>query len=159
MATAAFTAVAAFEMIFLGKNLVTLGGEVIIFTLNEFYLFIFLHAANLKDYLMWWISSRFLLPRGFSGIAIFPFVLYRDARLRHNVTFVAHEKIHLRQQAELLILPFFLWYAIEFAVRWCACRDRRRAYHNISFEREAYANEIRNEYLQNRPFWNHLKYL
>jgi hypothetical protein len=28
--------------------------------------------------------------------------------------FVNHEKIHLRQQLELLVLPFYVWYIIEF---------------------------------------------
>ncbi|MGK0254765.1 MAG: hypothetical protein ACI9OE_002275, partial [Mariniflexile sp.] len=33
------------------------------------------------------------------------------------------------------------------------------AYRNISFEREAYANEMYLDYLKQRKFWSFLKYL
>ena len=70
-----------------------------------------------------------------------------------------HEKIHIRQQMELLILPFFIWYGIEYFIRILQYKNMHLAYRNISFEREAYANESQNNFLQNRKFWNFLKYL
>ena len=70
-----------------------------------------------------------------------------------------HERIHLKQQLELLILPFFIWYGLEFLVRLLQYKNRREAYLNISFEREAYHNEFNLEYLKKRPFWCFLKYL
>lgn len=70
-----------------------------------------------------------------------------------------HERIHLRQQAELLVLPFFIWYGFEFLFRWAHCKNRQQAYRNISFEREAYTNEKDLDYLKKRPFLKHLNYI
>ncbi|HNU58604.1 MAG TPA: hypothetical protein PKI08_01485 [Aquaticitalea sp.] len=105
------------------------------------------------------LVSRFLVPKGYSGIALFPFVFVRHASSRFDAQFVNHEKIHLRQQLELLVLPFFVWYMVEFLVRFAQYRHWRLAYRNISFEREAYANESNLIYLKVRSFWNFLKFL
>ena len=78
---------------------------------------------------------------------------------RNNEVTLNHEKIHIRQQIELLILPFFLWYGMEFLIRWFICKDKNAAYRNISFEREAYAYEKDLHYLKQRSFWKFLKYL
>lgn len=91
-------------------------------------------------------------------MAIFPFVLLRDKKLKENTVLINHEKIHLLQQAELLILPFYIWYVAEYLLRLIAYRDRNKAYRNISFEREAYTNESNSNYLKNRPLWNFIKF-
>lgn len=102
---------------------------------------------------------KYFVPKGFSGITLFPFVFVTHAKSKLNTAFVNHERIHLKQQLELLILPFFVWYVVEFLVRYCQCKNRKDAYRNISFEREAYENEEELEYLKKRPYWNFLKYL
>ncbi|WP_445453993.1 hypothetical protein [Flavobacterium sp. 25HG05S-40] len=108
---------------------------------------------------MFVIVSRFLIPKGFRGITLFPFIIVSERDLKRNAVMIHHEKIHIRQQVELLIVPFFVWYGIEFLVRWIQFKDRKSAYWNISFEREAYANEKDLHYLQQRSFWKFLKYL
>ncbi len=108
---------------------------------------------------MWLIISKFWVPKGFSGITVYPFIFAREKYLRANKTFVNHEKIHLRQQIELLIILFFIWYALEYFVRLIQYKDRKKAYRNISFEREAYANESNPHYLANRKFFSFLNYL
>lgn len=105
------------------------------------------------------IISKFWVPKGFSGITVYPFIFARGNYLRTHKTFVNHEKIHLRQQIELLILPFFIWYVLEFSVRLIQFRNRKKAYRNISFEREAYANESNPDYLTNRKFFSFFNYL
>ena len=70
-----------------------------------------------------------------------------------------HEKIHLKQQVELLIIFFYLWYGIEFTVRFFQYKNWDKAYRNISFEREAYENEKDFEYLKKRKIWGFWKYL
>jgi hypothetical protein len=70
-----------------------------------------------------------------------------------------HEKIHLRQQLELLFVPFFIWYGLEFVIRFFQYRDWKIAYRNISFEREAYENEKDINFLNNRVLLNHLKFI
>lgn len=105
------------------------------------------------------IVAKYLIPKGYSGLAAFPFVLVKKAGYKENRIFINHEKIHLRQQLELLIVPFFLWYSLEFLIRWCYYKDKNVAYRNLSFEREAYANESNLEYLETRSFFRFLKYL
>lgn len=70
-----------------------------------------------------------------------------------------HEKIHLRQQLEMLVIFFFIWYGIEFSIRFLILKDRKKAYREISFEKEAYANERNLDYLEDRKWFNFLKYL
>jgi DMSO/TMAO reductase YedYZ heme-binding membrane subunit len=108
---------------------------------------------------MFVIVAKYLIPKGFRGLTIFPFVILKHAFDSENKVLVNHEKIHIRQQLELLILPFFLWYFVEYAVRLLQYKNANLAYRNISFEREAYANEQHFDYLKNRSFFSFLSYL
>lgn len=103
-------------------------------------------------------ASKYLVPKGYVAITIFPFIILKNKADKSNEILLNHERIHLRQQLELLVVPFFLWYAIEFSCHWLSCRNVRQAYRKISFENEAYSNEKSPDYLQSRPFWNFLKY-
>ncbi|WP_027125835.1 hypothetical protein [Gelidibacter mesophilus] len=105
------------------------------------------------------LVSKYIIPNGFIGITLFPFIFVKHAQLKHNKVLVNHERIHLKQQLELLILPFFMWYWVEFLFRYLHYKDWHQAYRNISFERECYQNEQHLEYLKNRKFWSFLKYL
>ena len=102
---------------------------------------------------------KYLLPKGFRGLTVFPFVFLKDEKDKDDLVVVRHERIHIKQQIELLIIPFFLWYGIEFLLRWMQYKNRFTAYRNICFEREAYANEKDPGYLKQRSFWNFLKYV
>jgi len=102
--------------------------------------------------------SKYLVPRGYLGIAIFPFIILRKRSLLKNWYLINHEKIHLRQQIELLIIPFYIIYGFEFLVRLVQYRSWKLAYLNISFEREAYINEKNLNYLKSRPFLSFIKY-
>ena len=103
--------------------------------------------------------SKYLVPKGYLGLTIFPFVFLKSKALKVDAILINHEKIHLRQQLELLILPFYLVYVFEFLIRFIQYKNWHKAYRNISFEREAYANEKYLDYLKQRPFWRFLKYL
>lgn len=105
------------------------------------------------------IVFKYLTPRGFRGITFFPFVFLADKNDKLNKVFLNHEKIHLQQQLELLILPFYIWYIFEFLIRLIKYRNRKNAYYHISFEREAYAKEKDLNYLKHRSFWGFLKYV
>ena len=102
---------------------------------------------------------KYLVPKGYLGITIFPFIFLKRKELKLNQSLVNHEKIHLRQQLELLVIPFYIIYAVEFFVRLVYYKNWDLAYKNTSFEREAYCNEKDLEYLKLRKFWNFLKYL
>lgn len=96
------------------------------------------------------------LPK-ITGIAIWPFIIVKTKMPGKII--INHEKIHLRQQVEMLVIPFYIWYILEWAVRFIALRNFNAAYLSISFEKEAYKNEKDFNYLENRGFWSFLKYL
>ncbi|MDE5552026.1 MAG: hypothetical protein K2I91_02385 [Muribaculaceae bacterium] len=64
---------------------------------------------------------------------------------------INHERIHDAQQRELLYLPFYILYLIEWLIRLLQYHNIQEAYYNISFEREAYAHGRNLEYLSCRP--------
>lgn len=80
------------------------------------------------------------------GITIWPFIVVTtDSKVTLN-----HEKIHIEQQKELLVIPFYLWYFVEWLFK---------GYGGISFEKEAYDNERDISYLKNRGRFSFIKYL
>jgi len=105
------------------------------------------------------IVAKYLIPKGYRGFAVFPFVFVKYRLDKESGVFINHERIHLRQQLELLMLPFFVWYLVEFLVRLVQYKNADLAYRNISFEREAYANEKDLNYLKRRSFYEFVKYL
>jgi hypothetical protein len=84
------------------------------------------------------------------GMALFPFVLVR--RSNPGPVLLNHERIHLRQQAELGVVPFYVWYLLEYGLRRGQGYGHYDAYRAISFEREAYANERNPAYLNQRKW-------
>lgn len=100
-----------------------------------------------------------LLRKRFNGMALWPFVLLREEGLKNDTRFLNHERIHFRQQKELLVIFFYGWYGLEYLVRLIQYRNRFTAYRNISFEREAYSNEKDLHYLQGRALWSFLRYI
>ena len=105
------------------------------------------------------LVNKFILAKGFKGISLWPFVILKHKALAEDPVFMNHERIHLSQQIELLILPFYLWYTLEFLLRWYQFKNGYLAYRNISFEREAYANESDLNYVRKRHLWNFTDYL
>ena len=103
--------------------------------------------------------SKFLVPKGYTGLAVFPFVVLKHRRFKLDHNLINHEKIHLRQQLELLIIFFYLFYVLEFIMRLIQYNNWKQAYRNISFEREAYKNEKDLNYLKSRPFYCFIGYL
>lgn len=108
---------------------------------------------------MFLVVTKYLIPKGYRGLTAFPFVFVKHRSDEENRVFINHEKIHLRQQLELLVIPFFIWYFIEYLVRLVQYKNPDLAYRNISFEREAYSNELNLEYLKKRAFWRFLNHL
>ena len=108
---------------------------------------------------MFVLVFKYLTPKWVRGITIFPFIVLSYREDKQNLVLINHEKIHIRQQIELLVIPFFLWYGLEFLVRLLQYRNSKQAYLNISFEREAYQNEKNLDYLKQRSFWGFIKFL
>jgi hypothetical protein len=93
-----------------------------------------------------------------AGMAIFPFVFIKFAALKKNKQIINHELIHLRQQIELLVLPFFIFYLLNYLINLIRYKNHGLAYRNIVFEREAYQNDLNYSYLKNRRFSNWARY-
>lgn len=85
---------------------------------------------------------------GIKALAFYPFIITSKNQHLDERT-INHEKIHLRQQIELLVIPFYIWYLIELY---------RFGYENISFEKEAYQNDHNFKYLEKRNLFSFLKY-
>lgn len=93
------------------------------------------------------------------AITIYPFVFLKSRVFKHNLQLINHERIHMRQATELLIVFFYISYLLEFLFRYVQYRNFHQAYLNISYEREAYANEANFDYLSQRKFWAFKDYI
>ena len=93
-----------------------------------------------------------------TAMAIYPFVIFHDRQAMKSEKILRHGFIHFRQQLELLILPFYVLYLMNYLLNLMVFREHDRAYRNILFEREAYANEANPEYLKHRRYFAWLRY-
>lgn len=89
-----------------------------------------------------------------SGITLWPFILIKSKVVPKVL--LNHEKIHIRQQIELLIIFFYLWYLIEWIYWLFIKKNWWEAYENIVFEKEAYHYESNFNYLRHRRLWGFL---
>ncbi len=94
-----------------------------------------------------------------AGMAMYPFIFFKRAHYCEDACMVNHGKIHHRQQIELLIIPFYLFYLINYLINLLIYKHHHDAYCNICFEREAYKNEENLNYMKERKFWNWLLYI
>ena len=86
------------------------------------------------------------------GMALYPFILLKNKSERNDPVLLNHERIHLRQQIELLILPFYIFYLINYLYHFLLTFQHDKAYRSIIFEREAYSKEADLGYLVKRKF-------
>ena len=91
-----------------------------------------------------------------NAMALFPFILLREDAMRNDAVLLNHERIHLKQQAELLVLPFYILYLFNYLANRLAYKGHHQAYLNIVFEREAYLQEANLAYLSTRRWYNWL---
>jgi hypothetical protein len=102
---------------------------------------------------------RFFTNNFAAAITLWPFVIVKNRQQLQEPVLRNHERIHLRQQAEMLVIPFYAWYVTEFCWQYVRCGQWSKAYYRISFEREAYLNEHKPHYLQQRKPYAFLAYL
>lgn len=94
--------------------------------------------------------------RGFSVINILGVLFVREGAVMSE-RMIRHETIHTKQMKELLFIPFYILYVIEWLVKLPFYG--KQAYWNISFEREAYSNDEDMCYLITRRRFAFLKYI
>lgn len=108
------------------------------------------------------INDVKFLSDKFVGITLFPFIFikkdyYDRVSEEKREKTIRHETIHFKQQIEMLVLFFYLWYGIEYLIKMVKYGED--AYRNLSFEREAYENEKDINYLETRTVWSFIKYI
>lgn len=96
--------------------------------------------------------------KNYVGLSLWPFIILKNDDLKDDIVLINHEKIHLKQQQELLIIFFYILYISEWLLRTLFYLDSYKAYQNISFEREAYANEKNLDYPDVRKAFGFLRY-
>ena len=102
------------------------------------------------------IQNRLFPFRGFKCINLFGVLFVREGCVITQTDF-NHEAIHTAQMRELLYIPFYLLYLLEWLWRLIHYRDGRKAYRDITHEREAYDNQANPDYLSNRKPYNQFK--
>lgn len=105
------------------------------------------------------LISKYIIPKGFVGIALYPFIFLRCKNLKEDEILINHEQIHLKQQLELLVVFFYFFYGLEWIIKFLKYRNSYTTYKNLSFEREAYENEKNLNYIKERELWSFLKHL
>ena len=88
-----------------------------------------------------------------AGMALFPFILVKSNILKSNKLIINHENIHLRQQLELLLIPFYILYLLNYLLNLLHYFSHNKAYKNIVFEREAFSSDQNPDYLKSRRLW------
>jgi hypothetical protein len=86
---------------------------------------------------------------GIRALAFFPFIIIPKETIIDD-ELINHERIHLRQQLEMLVIPFYIWYLIAIY---------RKGYYGVSFEKEAHSNDNDLTYLKRRKSYSFIKYL
>jgi hypothetical protein len=92
------------------------------------------------------------------AITIFPFIFLKKSKLPVIKSWLQHERIHLLQQAELLIVFFYVFYLLNYLYLIVVLKDHQKAYRSIAFEKEAYINQSSPAYLFNRKMFAFLNY-
>lgn len=101
-----------------------------------------------------------IIPFGsYSTINIFGILFTKNKKGILTNRTVNHELIHTAQMKELGYIGFYLWYGIEYLFIRLFHKKQGDAYHDVSFEEEAYANYKDMTYLQNRKHYAWFKYL
>lgn len=88
-----------------------------------------------------------------AGMALFPFILVKRISYKEDKVLINHEKIHLAQQLELLLIFFYILYVLHYFINLLRYRDRKKAYMNIVFEREAFRMDNDLLYLKRRQLF------
>lgn len=100
-----------------------------------------------------------LIPfKGYKVLNLFGILFVRKDEMVDDID-INHERIHTAQMLEMLVVFFYLWYVVEYIIIRMFHRKQGDAYHDVSFEEEAYRNEIDFNYLYHRKYYAWIKYV
>jgi hypothetical protein len=103
------------------------------------------------------IKLKLLSKMKIKGVAIYPFIFINPEYATDVV--INHERIHIAQQKELLVIPFYIIYLLNWIINIGRYFIPVIAYRRIIFEKEAKYNENNLEYLKDRKIFNFIKYV
>ncbi|HML83562.1 MAG TPA: hypothetical protein PKE52_00225 [Bacteroidales bacterium] len=104
------------------------------------------------------VENNYIPPsKNFLAVTLWPFIFVRKDVKKKNTTayfkmLVNHEMIHIKQQTELLVIPFYFLYILLFILYGFK-------YRRNPFEAEAFANEYNKQYPNTRKRYSWIKYL
>ena len=127
------------------------------------------------------IYNKIIPFKGYMAITIWPLIFARVRKLRGSA--LNHERIHLRQQLEVVLVSaaillfivlwfelswwwmllsmamYYIGYGIGFAIRYLVYRSASEAGRNIATEQEAYLNQYDETYLNRRKPFAWVRYI
>lgn len=99
------------------------------------------------------IYNKAIPFKGYKCVNLFGVLFVREG-CTMSATDYNHEAIHTAQMKELLYVPFYLLYVLEWLWHLARLWDAKAAYRAVSFEKEAYAHEGEADYLNTRKKFN-----
>ena len=93
----------------------------------------------------------------YSALALFPFILVKKRKFRRDPVLINHERIHFRQQLEMLVIFFYVAYVVHYVINLIRYQNHDKAYRNICFEKEAYRYEADLQYVKTRKAFSWMK--
>jgi len=107
--------------------------------------------------IVWPLLFKLFPQQGYRAMAFWPVIFFKSKSLVSDRKVLNHEKIHLKQQIECLVLPFYLIYFGEYLFYRLKLKNHDQAYRAISFEKEAYTNEDKPDYLKRRKIYSNFR--
>lgn len=106
------------------------------------------------------IKNKFIPFKGYKLMNFFGVIFQRNDIVVTETEY-NHEKIHLKQMQEMLWIPFYLWYGLEYLCIMLSCKWNKQSdkYHDVSFEEEAHNNDKNLNYCKERKHYSWFKYV
>jgi hypothetical protein len=100
-----------------------------------------LNEFLLKNVMIKITNCTFLRRFKINGVVFYPFVLFCDKLPSERI--ISHEQIHIDQIKKVGALTFYFSYIKQYLLGRRHGLNHDQAYRNISFEKEAYSNELK----------------
>ena len=111
------------------------------------------------------IKNKCIPFGGFQAVNILGVLFTKIDKHKISEQTTRHEEIHTAQMKEMWYVFFYLWYAVEWAVRVVIYSIKSKklmmdaAYKNTSFEKEAYGHQDELDYNKMRKKWAWVNYI
>ncbi len=103
------------------------------------------------------VRTKYFPFGDYSTINLFGILFTKEVEL--DAIALQHEAIHTAQMKEMGYIFFYIWYAIEYLLIRVFHKKQDRAYHDVSFEEEAYIYDTCPGYLYTRKHYAWIKYI